>query len=217
MALWLGEGMKREDFTTWTEWDPAGAVTPGPESVTVAIGPTSPGEDLWLYKDAESGANFTYLLRLMAGFDPLSFNFGLGLWGFDGALPTHSDTEPEVAVVLVRSLDVPPGWIIAISCASTSQYLEVQAPWSQPVELTIARKGSIFSIDWPEEGVAHPQGEIACSTGSLQYRWAAYAANDIDMEYWRVTWSVDKRRSRRALLTGGGMSSRGLRTGGPIR
>ena len=217
MGLWLGEGMKREDFTTWTEYDPGGCLTVA-EHLAHYVGPAESPDECWLYKAASVPTFFVHKVTIQ----PIII-YGTvgnkGVWGADDLAPTSSDMIPELGLVIVPGQSAGQ-YGLELFCTSLGQTSSSPSALTEgeAKDVTIRRVGTLLTADFSGDVPEHPYMSVTCGDAPLGYLWCSYVAsgNGFSAEWYIGPLDIGGPQRRRALLTGGGLGTRRLRTGGRL-
>ena len=205
--------MKREDFTTWTEYDPGGFLAVE-SNLAHYHGPPDEGGEAWLYRVLSAAPSLKTVLVV----NPIDTEGSVTpkvIWGLDLSVPSVGDTVPELGLDIVTNVTAH-FFSLHLYCTSlsTSDDSEVFHDGGAAMEITIQRSGASLTADWGDE-IPHPKLSVVATADTLAYIWCPCIASGNGLLNEFTVGPLDiGRRHRRALLTGGGLGTRRLRTGG---
>ena len=217
--------MKREDFTTWTKYDSYNILTITSDTVEgycdyISLSSHDPGSPpqvvFWVYvkKVPPISGNFTYWIRHREKGIPNNVIGDYRIWALDNAAPSETDVIPELHLSVMGSGSVD-SYVLRLRCESTNAQEETILPVGVTVNNYVIRRiGSVLSVSGGD--LVDPL-EVACGVADFDYMWVATSAYPEEVYYDFTIGPLEtSKHFTRALLTGGGIRSHGLQSGGRV-
>jgi len=217
--------MKREDFTTWAKYDPYNILTITSDTVEgycdyislSSLDPPSPAEVIfWVYvkKVPPISGNFTYWIRHREKGIPSNPIGDYDIWALDNAAPSETDAIPELHLSVTSSDNVD-SYMLRLRCESTNFQDDALVSAGVTVNNYVIRRiGSLLSVSLGF--LAYPL-EVPCGVADFNYMWVATSAYPDKVCYdFSIGPLETGKHFTRALLTGGGIRSHGLQSGGRV-